>query len=351
MNTVTNVVNYRDLLPRKNGFVFKVVKKEDTFIHTFVEGEFLQKLGFSPDDIIGKELKEFLSEEVAAQKLVLYEKVWGGAHGSYDGSYEGKLNGHYYLTSLSPKFAGKEVIEITGTAIDVTEKRKKEINGQILEKLSLVGQLAAGVAHEIRNPLTSIIGFTQMLQESIENEDKERYLAIIVSELERINLIVDDFMFLAKPKEYIEITENCMNELVHSVIHSMKQELEQKNITIHSTLTSQITAMCDAQQIKQVLYHLIQNAIESSEKDKTIYVTLKKTHENQLLLTIIDKGCGLTEERQDRLFEPYYSTKEKGTGLGLMLTKKIIENHNGKIILNSTAGKGTTVEVYLPLSV
>ncbi|WP_407408672.1 ATP-binding protein [Peribacillus sp.] len=347
MNTVNNAVNYRDLLPRKNGFVFKVVKEEESFIHTFIEGEFLQKLGLCSNDIIGKELKEFLPKEVAAKKADLFEKVWNGAHASY----EGKLNGHYYLASLRPKFAGKEVIEIIGTTIDVTEKRKKEINGQMLEKLSLVGQLAAGVAHEIRNPLTSIIGFTQMLQESIGNEDKERYLAIIVSELERINLIVDDFMFLAKPKEYIEITENCINELVHSVIHSMKQELEQKNITIHLTLTLQITAMCDAQQIKQVLFHLIQNAIESSEKGKTIYVTLKKTSENQLLLTIIDKGCGLTEERQDRLFEPYYSTKEKGTGLGLMLTKQIIENHNGKILLNSTAGKGTTVEVYLPLSV
>lgn len=347
MNTVTNAVNYRELLPRKNGFVFKVVKKEDTFIHTFIEGEFLQKLGLCPNDIIGKELNEFLSDEVAAQKLALFEKVWTGVNGSY----EGKLNDHYYLASLCPKFAGSEVIEIIGTAIDVTEKRKNEINGQMLEKLSLVGQLAAGVAHEIRNPLTSIIGFTQMLQESIGNEDKERYLAIIVSELERINLIVDDFMFLAKPKEHIEITENCMNELVLSVIHSMENELKQKNITIHSTLTSQITAMCDAQQIKQVLFQLIQNAIESSEKDKTIYVTLKSTHDNQLLLTIIDKGCGLTEERQNRLFEPYYSTKEKGTGLGLMLTKQIIENHNGKIILNSTAGKGTTVEVYLPLSV
>jgi len=347
MNTLTNQVNYRDLLPGKNGFVFKVVKVEDAFIHTFIEGEFLQKLGLCPNDIIGKELDEFLSAEKAAKKLAFLEKAWEGEYVIY----EGKLNGYYYLVSLSPIYDGSKIREITGTAVDITDKKHSELNVQMFEKLSLVGNLAAGVAHEIRNPLTSIIGFTQMLQESIGNDDKEKYLSIIISELERINLIVDDFVFLAKPKEYIEFTENSMNKLIQTVIHSMELELKQKNMTIRTTLTSQITAICDAQQIKQVLIHLIQNAIESSKKDAIVNVTLTIADDNHCLIKVTDKGCGLTKERQKRLFQPYYSTKEKGTGLGLMLTKQIIENHNGKILIDSKAGKGTTVQVYLPLKI
>lgn len=339
-----NVVNYWNMIPRKNGFVFRFVKKDNSFIHTYIEGDFLLQVGMTPSMIVGKTLKDFLPESHAKEKHDYYESAWNGLISNY----EGTIMGYHYLASLSPLIVDGQVVEVNGTAIDITEMRKNEIRIQEMEKLSLVGELAAGIAHEIRNPLTSIKGFTQIIKEGINDEKLKGFMDIILEELERINKIVNEFMFIAKPNETTDIREINMNSLVMSTIQFMEPQSILRNIQISFTCDSFILAHCDGNQIKQVLINLIQNAIEATtDTGKSVELALKDKDEDHFLIQVKDGGCGFSEERMKKIFQPFYSTKEKGTGLGLMICKRIIENHAGKIEIESKQGEGTVVNILL----
>jgi signal transduction histidine kinase len=345
MNASTNKVNYRNLIPRKNGFVFKFVKVGEHFIHTYAEGDFLDRIGVSPSEIIGKTLFEFFPEEQAIQKQHFYEKAWSGKTVNYEGS----INDCFYIASLSPLLIDSKVVEVNGTAIDITVEKKNERKIQDMDKLSVIGQLAAGIAHEIRNPLTSIKGFAQIIRERVDQPEVKAYLSIMLDELERMNQIVNEFMALAKPHETIHIQEVDINGLITSVIQFMEPQSLLKKIRIIANFEYSITAFIDESQIKQVLINLLQNAMEASDtSENSIEITLKRIDNQHYSIQVKDQGPGMTIERQSRLFEPFYTTKEKGTGLGLLICKQIIDAHKGRIEITSRHGEGTSVNIILP---
>ncbi|RFU61236.1 GHKL domain-containing protein [Peribacillus glennii] len=338
-------INYKNLIPRKNGFVFKYIKKDNDFVHTFIEGDFLDKVGINPLEVIGHTLYEFLPEDQAKQKQMFYEIAWNGETVNYEGS----LNGSYYVASLTPSIRNSCTVEVNGTAIDITTEKKHEMKVRKMEKLSMVGELAAGIAHEIRNPLTSITGFAQIIKENANDALTKEYLEIMLNELDRINKIVNEFMFLAKPNDTTEFKETDIKELILHVIKLMEPQTNINSIKVNAKLESSIIAVCDPNQLKQVLINLIQNAIEATlERNKNINIVLKSGKEENYIIQIVDNGSGITEERQKTLFEPFYTTKEKGTGLGLMICRRIIENHHGTINVNSRTNHGTAVTVTLP---
>jgi signal transduction histidine kinase len=340
-------ISYNDLIPRQNGFVFKFVKKGNDFIHTFIEGEFIKRAGLSPSMVVGKNLFHFLTESQAKQKESFYEMAWNGE----TVNYEGYLNGYFYIASLTPLIINSKTVEVNGTAIDITKEKMNEIKIQNMEKLSIIGKLAAGIAHEIRNPLTSLIGFTQIIKESNNNPNVEPYLEIMINELERINQIVNEFMLIAKPHESMEIRKIDINILVSNVIKFMEPQSNLKSIMIDSFFDSEVTAYCDPDQIKQVLINVIQNAIEATtDINAKVEISLKNIDTENYLIRIKDMGSGIPEERQKNLFEPFYTTKEKGTGLGLMVCKRIIEIHKGSIDIRSNHDEGTVVDIILPMN-
>ncbi|WP_409304576.1 ATP-binding protein [Peribacillus sp. SCS-155] len=343
-NNGWNNIDYRNHIPR-NGFVFKFIKKENHYIHTFIEGDFIKKLNLSPSMVVGKTLFDFLSKKVATQKNSYYERAWNGETVNYDG----ELNGFHYVASLNPLIINGEVVRVNGTAIDITNEKRNETKIREMEKLSIVGELAAGIAHEIRNPLTSLTGFTQIIMERVEDEDLQEYLSIMLGELDRINNIVNEFMFIAKPKENMEVRSTHIHSLISHVIKFMEPQSNLKGIRIDFDSQSPITAECDPNHIKQVLINLIQNAIEaSSDTSEFIKISLNNIPEEKYLIEIIDRGSGISNERIKRLFEPFYTTKEKGTGLGLMICRRIIDLHKGTIEINSDLGAGTVAKIILP---
>jgi signal transduction histidine kinase len=345
MDASTNKVNYSYPIPRKNGFVFKYVKVGEHFIHTYTEGDFHERIGISPSEIIGKTLFEFLPEDQAIQKQHFYENAWSGK----TVNYEGCINDCFYIATLSPLIIDSQVVEVNGFAIDITEEKKNELKMQEMDKLSVIGQLAAGIAHEIRNPLTSIKGFAQIIRERVDQPDVKEYLSIMLDELERMNQIVNEFMVLAKPHETIRIQEVDMNRLITGVIQFMEPQSLLKKIRISANFECSITAFIDENQIKQVLINLLQNAMEASETmENSIEITLKSIDNQHYSIQVKDQGPGMTLERQSRLFEPFYTTKEKGTGLGLLICKQIIDAHKGSIEITSLHGEGTSVNILLP---
>lgn len=236
--------------------------------------------------------------------------------------------------------------QIVGIMQDVTERRNTEELLRKSDKLTVAGQLAAGVAHEIRNPLASIKGFVQLLELGM---NKPEYFQIMLSEINRMEEIINEFLLLAKPQA-INFGNTDIRTLLDNVITLLNTQAIMNNVQIIKQCDSEIPLLCcDENQIKQVFINLLKNGIDAMDKGGTIRVQTSYT-KGSILTKIIDNGCGIPEDRLHRIAEPFYSTKEKGTGLGLMITDKIIKEHYGQLKIQSEVNQGTTVEVHLPVS-
>ena len=230
---------------------------------------------------------------------------------------------------------------------DIEKRRKTEKFLLQSEKLLVAGQLAAGIAHEVRNPLTAIKGFLQLAEENFK--ENPTYFEIIFSEINRIEAILSELLTLAKPKD-MEFKKNNINQLLDEVVTLLDTEAVMNKVEIKTLLHSDAPSiLCDQNQLKQVFINFIKNSIEAMPKGGTVSIELKQEHPDFIHLSFKDTGCGIPEPILKRIEEPFFTTKEKGTGLGLMISKKIIENHHGQIHYQSS-GQGTTVEVKLPVN-
>lgn len=247
---------------------------------------------------------------------------------------------------MVPIYINDKIDGVYGIAKDITERKRTEELLLKSEKLSIVGQLAAGVAHEIRNPLTSLRGFVQLLQSKVDNY--QYYFQIMLSELDRINDIVSEFMVIAKP-QVINFEMRDIRKIIQDVISLLQTQAILNNVDIHTDIITEIPLIkCEENQLKQVFINILKNAIEAMPDGGNVIISLK-TDDNKVHIRFIDDGCGISEERLAILGEPFYTTKEKGTGLGLMVCHKIIEAHRGCLKIESEMNKGTTVHLYLPI--
>ncbi|MFJ5622307.1 PAS domain S-box protein [Peribacillus loiseleuriae] len=231
---------------------------------------------------------------------------------------------------------------------DVTEKLAMEEQIRKSDTLHVVGELAAGIAHEIRNPMTAIKGFIQLLQSSVK-EDFSTYFNVITSELQRIETIITEFLFLAKPQA-LKFSNQDVNVIVRETADFLAAQAMLNNIQLKRNLTkNDCEIFCEGNQLKQVLINIIKNAIEVSNDGSFVIINTDRIDHSFVKISIIDQGPGIPEEKLRRLGEPFYTTKERGTGLGLMVSYKIIEEHKGYIEVESEVGKGTAFHIFLPI--
>ncbi|PGW13958.1 PAS domain-containing sensor histidine kinase [Bacillus cereus] len=233
---------------------------------------------------------------------------------------------------------------------DITERLKTEELLRKSEKLAVVGQLSTAIAHEIKNPLTAMKGFMQLLK-SMENKNTEHYIDIVLAEIERIDSITNEFMTLAKP-EALEIKTNDLNVLMKQIVMLLEPQAIMNCIQITTEFTSDTSfILCEGNQLKQAFINVLKNAIEATPMGGEILIQIEYAPDKkQVNIQFTDYGCGIEKERLPYLGEPFYSIKENGIGLGLMICYKIIEKHQGKILIESEVGKGTTVNINLPIS-
>ncbi|MEB1808443.1 MAG: PAS domain S-box protein [Bacillaceae bacterium] len=229
---------------------------------------------------------------------------------------------------------------------DITVRKQTEQMMIQAEKMNVAGQLAAGIAHEIRNPLTSLKGFVQLFRSGTIPNDV--FLNIMEDELERIDLISSEFLSLAKPVT-TDFTKVNLHVLLKDIIALLDTEAFKQSISISTVFETEETSVLGvSSQLKQVFINLIKNSIEVMPDGGNILIKIEKEKE-YLNVSIEDKGAGMTEEQLSRIGEPFYTTKEAGTGIGLMVTYTIIENHNGKVNVKSKLNEGTTFTVQLPV--
>jgi signal transduction histidine kinase len=216
------------------------------------------------------------------------------------------------------------------------------------ERLAVIGQMAAAIGHEIRNPLSSLKGFTQLQQERYPNTND--FYPIMIQEIDRINSIVNDLMTLGKPKE-IKFSKANIEEVIAYTLSITQQQAERQGVSVETTMAGPLPPIdCDGKQLKQVFINLIKNAIESMPDGGKIKVRVKVIKGNKMYISIKDEGCGIDGENLLNLGEPFYTTKKDGTGLGLMVTNQIIKDHKGHITFDSSQSNGAKVTVILPIS-
>jgi signal transduction histidine kinase len=216
------------------------------------------------------------------------------------------------------------------------------------ERLFAIGQLSAGLAHEIRNPLAGIAGAAGILRRNPDSEPKRtECLAIIDKECERLNRLLTNFLQFARPRtpQWQRVDAGV---ILDSVVGLAQHALNGKPVTLRKEVAAELPALqCDPEQLKQVLLNLVINAVQATEKQGC--VTLSGSVRNdKVLLEVRDEGSGIDPQNLDRIFNPFFTTKENGTGLGLSVVHQIVEQHGGLLSVRNNSGRGATFSILLP---
>jgi len=247
-----------------------------------------------------------------------------------------------------------ELLPVFETIIALRDDLKKEhleknkINLEIarLDRLNLIGEMAAGVAHEIRNPMTVVMGFIQLISQRSPDATKDQ-LEIVMTELKRVNSIVADFFCLAKNKR-VEKGHHDLNQFIQSLYPFLYEDCAKKSISLGLQLAEKLPEVfVDEQEIKQLIVHLCRNAIEAISGTGRIVITTKDCPDH-IRMTVYDTGSGIAADLLHKVFDPFCTTKAEGTGLGLSICKSIVDRHGGELLVDSKEGFGTSFVVKLP---
>ncbi|MCL5102921.1 MAG: GAF domain-containing protein [Armatimonadetes bacterium] len=232
---------------------------------------------------------------------------------------------------------------------DITREIKMEDDFRRMGELAAVGQLAASIAHELRNPLSSIKGAAQFLMKENESDASiVEFLGIIVEEVNGLNRLTTEFLDFARPMQ-LELKPMSVNRVAERTLQLMSVHITDNNVVVREDLSASIPEIQgDESQLEQVLKNMIINSLQAMPEGGVLTVETGPTPAGGAYMSVSDTGLGISPDKLDRIFQPFFTTKTKGTGLGLSVVHKIVENHGGKIEVSSKMGEGSTFKVVLP---
>jgi len=229
---------------------------------------------------------------------------------------------------------------------DLTNIRTLEIQMKRKEHLAAVGEMAARVAHEIRNPLTAISGAIEYLSlRPDQDEESQRLMALVSHETERLDHILTDFLGFSKPGQGTFQTTVSFSSLVEDALELFQKSEASRDISLETHIDSNIVFKGDPAALKQMVWNFINNSVEAMNAQGRLQLSLKLVNDGDIVLSVSDSGPGIPSDLIPRVFDPFFSTKAKGTGLGLSVVHRIVENHRGHIEVDSVLGRGTTFRV------
>lgn len=218
------------------------------------------------------------------------------------------------------------------------------------QRLSQMGQMAASVAHEIKNPLASIKGAVEIINSPATSTDERReFEGIVASEIGRIDRTVREFLDFGRPRE-IELQRADLSAAVAAAAKQMERQINVKGLELITMIENDIIAEIDGEGIHQLVLNLLLNASEASDSGGTIEVRLERTSGGSAIISVSDRGKGMSKEEVAQAFEPFYTSKSSGTGLGLAIAQSIVTKHEGRIEVDSELRRGTTFRVFLPVT-
>ncbi len=253
------------------------------------------------------------------------------------------------LTILSVADAENNSIGDVLLIQDISEIRQLETDLRRNERLAALGKMAAGVAHELRNPLSSIKGLAVLLKNKTSGDVEGQQTAdVLVQEVERLNRSITELLDYTRP-ERLELKDVNLGKILHQAATLVGVDAEALNITMTTSLDDEVLVKVDEDKMKQVFLNLLLNSIQAMPNGGTLSISTERINK-QIACTITDSGVGISEKDLPRVFDPYFTTKRDGTGLGLALSAKIVEEHGGTVSVDSTEGGGTRVKVVLPVA-
>jgi len=314
-------------------------------------------LKWDRDEVIGKSIGVIIPDDLSKDQEA--EGDLFGMNGKEHGwNYETERltkHGETKLVNLTESFIRNRDDEIMGKSLilrDLTEVKMRKEQIQQSERLATVGHMAAGVAHEVGNPLTAISSLVQVCQRKTDDEFLQDQLKKVREHIQRINKIVRDLVDFSRPSsmqaEHVQI-----NEIINSAVGLLRHDARCSNVDFNLSLSSDLPAIsCVPDQIHQVLVNLLLNAVDAMQETENPHIEIATHRDNSTMqLTVSDNGEGIKKEYQSRIFEPFFTTKEvgSGTGLGLSVSHGIITKMDGQIWVESTPGEGTTFIIELPI--
>lgn len=301
--------------------------------------------GLKVNDVF-PEFVPFLNEETIEEQLKTRIEI------TIIGKNKEKVN---LGLSVSP-LKGKSEKQIGNILIfqDITQIKQMEKALEKSKNMALIGEMAAGWAHEVRNPLAAITGSIELLKHGLELQGtNKRLMEIVLRSKDQLEHFVRNFLLLARSVPASgELVD--LNEVIEEILENIKlnRELVEK-IKIKKAFSENAKAFANKEQVRQIINNLLLNAIEAIEEEGVLSIeTIEVQSEEQkkfIKITISDTGCGITEDDLNKIFEPFFTKKEKGTGLGLAIVNHIVEGYKGKIEIESEEGKGTICRVWLPV--
>lgn len=309
-------------------------------------------LGVSKEMIVGKTFLEVFPDLPEEHNMLPKSLIEGVTY--QNKPYTWMTNGKTYELLLDSQLLYDEKDELIGAYVifkDVTNLRDINERMQHSARLSTIGQVAAGTAHEIRNPLTSIRGFLQILSGSLKEAGLTKeleYVDLMLIEINRINSLVDQFLLLSKPRD-IQYRVIDLNDVLREIIPIIRNEAILHDVEVIDKSEGQLPKIIgDSELLKQVFLNICKNGVEAIGKNGTVTIEHEYVEKDKkIMIHIHDTGSGIPPYVIDRIFDPFFTTKEEGTGLGLSVCQRIIQDLGGSIRVSSK-GFGTTFSVILP---
>lgn len=313
----------------------------------------IEILDVLPKEIIGKKIDSFL-ENISRRIQTLNLTSGSRTSERFDWIYKNS-DGEKLILEITVSALVDDENHRTGYVLafqDSTKVRRLEYQMRQSEKLAAVGQLAAGIAHEIRNPLASISGSIQLLGDSFSSrqEEEKKLMSIVMKEIDRLNNLITEFLEYVRPDQASDDPLD-LNALVREVIEILRYNKGLRT-DVEQIIDLQGKAWINGNRdkLKQALLNIVINAYQAMNTTEKPKIEIRSEYRgSNVILTIRDFGMGIEENRLRKIFEPFHTTKPKGTGLGLAVTHKIIENHGGKIFVESTKGVGTEFHLEFPM--
>ena len=339
---------YRSLVESTEDSIY-LVDRDGTYL--FVNEKHLSRLRSPVDKVIGRTYGEFHSDDDTKEFEGKIEEVFGTSQTT---QHELRIlrDNRYFIRTLSPvKDPDGSTTSVTVVSKDITERKQAEEAMVRSEKLASLGQLSAGLSHELRNPLAVIGSCSQFCLEKMKLERSVREnFQVIYRNTQRANHLIGELLAFARPGS-LEQEEVDVNELVSRMLQMAKLEAEPFGITFIRRLNERIPKIVgDKGKLGQLFLNLIQNAIQAvTRKGKIVLESRILAQDGTIEVRVVDHGAGIPEEYRSRVFDPFFTTKDGGTGLGLSICHTIVEKHRGSIHIESDEETGTRISVRLPI--